>query len=107
MAGIKSMIVGWDEVEVHSSEPESDGGRINDYCSRNFKRRQPREAKPFAHPYVAGTMLGLVLFAAFFITGNGLGASGGLNRILVFFEDLIAPDHVDNTPYLLRWPAET
>jgi uncharacterized membrane protein YedE/YeeE len=65
------------------------------------KKRQPREAKPFAHPYVAGTMLGLVLFAAFFITGNGLGASGGLNRMIVFVQDLIAPDHVNNTPYLL------
>jgi hypothetical protein len=42
------------------------------------------------------------LFSAFFITGNGLGASGGMNRILVFFEDLLFPEHVDNTPYLLE-----
>ncbi|MFN2144546.1 MAG: YeeE/YedE thiosulfate transporter family protein [Anaerolineales bacterium] len=69
--------------------------------AEKIQKRKPREAKPFAHPYVAGTMLGIVLFAAFFITGEGLGASGGLNRILVFFEDLIVPKHVDNTPYLL------
>ena len=50
---------------------------------------------------MGGLLLGLVLFAAFFITGNGLGASGGLNRILVFFEDLIAPGHVDRTSYLI------
>jgi hypothetical protein len=60
-----------------------------------------REAKDYVNPYLAGTLLGLVLFAAFFITGNGLGASGGLNHILVFFEDLIVPGHVDRTPYLL------
>lgn len=60
-----------------------------------------RETKPYVHPYLAGTLLGLVLFGAFFITGNGLGASGGLNRILVFVEDLIAPEHVDRTPYLI------
>ncbi len=60
-----------------------------------------REAKDYVNPYLAGVILGAVLFAAFFFTGNGLGASGGLNRILVFFEDLIAPGHVDRTPYLL------
>lgn len=61
-----------------------------------------RETKPYINPYLGGLLLGLVLFTAFFITGNGLGASGGLNRILVFFEDLVASDHVDRTPYLLN-----
>jgi len=60
-----------------------------------------RAAKPYINPYLGGLLLGLVLFTAFFLTGNGLGASGGLNRILVFFEDLVAPGHVDRTPYLL------
>lgn len=60
-----------------------------------------RPEKSYINPYLAGALLGLVLFGAFFITGNGLGASGGLNRILVYFEDLIAPDHVNQTPYLL------
>jgi hypothetical protein len=58
-------------------------------------------AKPYINPYLAGILLGLVLFLAFFITGSGLGASGGINRILVFFEDLVAPGHVDRTPYLI------
>jgi uncharacterized membrane protein YedE/YeeE len=66
------------------------------------KPKRKREEKPYANPYLAGLVLGLVLFASFFFTGNGLGASGGLNRILVFFEDLIAPGHVNNTPYLLE-----
>lgn len=60
-----------------------------------------RETKPYINPYLGGFLLGVVLFLAFFITGNGLGASGGLNRILVFFEDLIAPGHVDQVPYLI------
>jgi len=66
------------------------------------KKQQPRQAKPYTNPYLAGLFLGLVLFASFFFTGNGLGASGGLNRILVFFEDLVAPQHVNTTPYLLE-----
>jgi uncharacterized membrane protein YedE/YeeE len=61
-----------------------------------------REEKPYANPYLAGVVLGLVLFASFFLTGNGLGASGGVNRILVFFEDLVVPEHVDRTPYLIK-----
>jgi hypothetical protein len=61
-----------------------------------------RETKSFVNPYLAGGLLGLVLFGAFFLTGNGLGASGGLNRILVYFEDLVAPKHVDRTAYLLK-----
>ncbi len=62
-------------------------------------RSQPR---PYLHPYLAGILLGLVLFAAFFFTGNGLGASGGVNRLVVFVEDLVAPQHVDRTSYLLE-----
>ncbi len=65
------------------------------------KVRRVREPKPYVHPYLGGFLLGLVLFAAFFITGNGLGASGGLNRYVVFVQDLIAPEHVDQTGYLL------
>ena len=60
-----------------------------------------RPTRPYIHPYLGGLLLGIVLFLAFFITGNGLGASGGLNRLLVFVEDLVASDHINRTPYLL------
>jgi uncharacterized membrane protein YedE/YeeE len=61
-----------------------------------------RPQKAYVHPYWGGLLLGLVLFLAFFLTGNGLGASGGLNRIVVFFEDLVVPGHVDRVAYLLK-----
>ncbi|GAB4499952.1 MAG: hypothetical protein OHK0052_15670 [Anaerolineales bacterium] len=61
-----------------------------------------RPEKPYVHPYLGGFLLGLVLFLAFFLTGNGLGASGGLNRLIVLVQDAIAPQHVDTTPYLLK-----
>ena len=60
-----------------------------------------RVVRDYVNPYLAGILLGLVLFAAFFVTGSGLGASGGMNRLIVFLEDLIAPGHVDRTRYLL------
>jgi uncharacterized membrane protein YedE/YeeE len=69
----------------------------NNFFTRIFKR----EEKSFVNPYLGGVLLGIVLFLSFFLTGNGLGASGGLNRILVFFEDMIAPEHVDRTSYLI------
>jgi len=60
-----------------------------------------RPEKPYVNPYLGGALLGVVLFLSFFITGNGLGASGGMNRIVVFVEDLIAPAHIDRIPFLL------
>ena len=39
-----------------------------------------RPSKPYANPYLGGVLLGLVLFASYFITGNGLGASGRPGR---------------------------
>ncbi len=61
-----------------------------------------RPKRDYIHPYLGGLLLGLVLFAAFFLTGNGLGASGGLNRLVVAVQDQVAPEHVDRTPYLLK-----
>jgi len=58
--------------------------------------------KPYLNPYLAGTLLGLVLFLAFFITGSGLGASGGLNRMVVYLQNIVAPEHIDQVPYLLK-----
>ena len=54
------------------------------------------------NPYLGGVLLGLVLFASFFVAGHGLGASGGVNRIVVAAEDLIVPEHVDRVPYLAQ-----
>ena len=59
-------------------------------------------ARPYMNPYLAGTALGIVLFLAYFVSGTGLGASGGLNRLLVSVQDVIAPDHIDQVPYLLK-----
>jgi hypothetical protein len=59
-------------------------------------------AKPYINPYLAGALLGVVLFLAFFLTGTGLGASGGLNRALVYVQNLFVPEHIDQVPYLLK-----
>lgn len=61
-----------------------------------------KSPKPYVNPYFGGMVLGIILFLAMFLTGNGLGSSGGTTRIVAFVEDLISPSHVDRTPYLLK-----
>jgi H+/Cl- antiporter ClcA len=61
-----------------------------------------RPERPYVHPYFGGMILGIILFLAILLTGNGLGSSGGTTRLVTFLEDQIAPAHVDRTPYLLK-----
>jgi hypothetical protein len=56
--------------------------------------------KPYANPYIAGVVLGVVLFAAYYLTGTGLGASGAIARLTVSAEAVVAPRHVDRNAYL-------
>lgn len=56
-----------------------------------------QDASPYMNPYVAGLALGVLLFVAFFLTGHGLGASGGLQRIEAAAVKIVAPEYVDRT----------
>jgi uncharacterized protein len=58
--------------------------------------KQPR---PYLNPYLAGTLLGVVLFLAFYVTGGGLGASAAMSRVQTGVLDWIAPAHVDRVAY--------
>ena len=62
------------------------------------------ECRPRAYmnPYVAGVLLGIVLFTAFLLTGHGLGASGGMARVVAVANDAVAPKNVDHAPYLAK-----
>ncbi len=62
----------------------------------------PTSPKPFVHPYFGGMVLGIVLFLALLLTGNGLGSSGATSRFVTAVTDVFAPEHVDRTPYLLK-----
>lgn len=78
---------------------------VNKTLNKGFNLRAflfDRPKRDYWHPYLGGLLLGIVLFMSFFLTGNGLGASGGLNRIVVYVEDKIVPEHIDRVPYLLK-----
>lgn len=68
----------------------------------DWRERLRRPERPYVHPYLGGALLGVVLFLAIFLTGNGLGASGGINRLIVYVQDKVAPEHVDRVSYLLK-----
>jgi hypothetical protein len=59
-----------------------------------------REPRPYLNPYLAGALLGVVLFLAFFVTGGGLGASGALSHVMAGVTKWFSPDHVDRVAYL-------
>ncbi len=58
-----------------------------------------REPRPYVNPYVAGTLLGIVLFLSLYVTGGGLGASAAMSRVQTGVLDLVAPGHVDRVAY--------
>jgi hypothetical protein len=59
----------------------------------------------FVNPYLAGVLLGLVLLASLLLTGQGLGASGGVYRVGVSAVDAVAPHHVQGGSYLSQAAA--
>jgi len=53
----------------------------------------------YLNPYIAGALLGFVLFFAFLLTRGGLGASGAISRVQVFFTGIFFQSHVDRVGY--------
>ncbi len=55
------------------------------------------------NPYLAGTMLGLVLLLAMYLSGRGLGASGGLKYCVVSAVGAVAPDHAQKSAFYSKY----
>jgi hypothetical protein len=53
----------------------------------------------YMNPYIAGILPGLVLLAAMFFSGRGLGASGGIKYAVVAAVDAVAPEHAQQSAY--------
>lgn len=58
-----------------------------------------KEPRKYINPYLGGVLLGLVLVAAFWISGRGLGASGAPKSALVAGVEAIAPQHAANSAF--------
>jgi len=61
------------------------------------------EKRSYMNPYLAGTILGLVLLAAMFLSGRGLGASGGIKYAVVAVVGAVDHQHAIETPYYSKY----
>ena len=53
----------------------------------------------YLNPYLGGVLLGLVLIAANFVSGRGLGASGAAKSTVVAAVETVAPNHTENSTF--------
>jgi len=57
----------------------------------------------YMNPYLAGILLGLVLLAAMFLSGRGLGASGGIKYTVVAMVGAIDKQHAMDSPFYSKY----
>lgn len=56
-------------------------------------------SKKYWNPYLGGIFLGLVLVAAFYFSGRGLGASGAVKSVTMAGVETIAPGYAEQAQY--------
>ena len=54
----------------------------------------------YLNPYLGGVLLGLILLAANFTSGRGLGASGAIKSTIVSAMTTVAPAAGENSPFV-------
>lgn len=64
------------------------------------------QSRRYLNPYLGGVLLGMVLLAANFISGRGLGASGAIKSVVVAGMSTIAPQHVATTHFYSEYKQE-
>jgi uncharacterized protein len=57
----------------------------------------------YMNPYLAGTLLGAVLLMAMYISGRGLGASGGIKYCTVSLVGTLDRKHAENSVYYSKY----
>lgn len=66
-----------------------------------MKSLKHRDSDPnkYMNPYLAGFLLGLVLIAAFFFSGEGLGGSGAVKDFVKASVVKVMPEYAENANY--------
>jgi len=57
----------------------------------------------YLNPYLGGVLLGLVLLAANFVAGRGLGASGAIKSTVITATEAVAPDYSAKNEYFAEY----
>jgi uncharacterized membrane protein YedE/YeeE len=76
---------------------------ITIYDMRKSEKSGPTK---YLNPYVGGVLLGIVLLAANFISGRGLGASGAMKSVVVTSITTIAPVSSENLGFVKEFRAD-
>ena len=63
-------------------------------------KSKERKVRPYLSPYIGGVLLGLVLLAANFVSGRGLGASGAIKSTVVTAVTAVAPSTLENSGFV-------
>ena len=58
------------------------------------------------NPYFGGLMLGLLIAATFYVTGRGVGATGGTKATVVSAVDMVAPEHAETQEFFSKYVDE-
>lgn len=59
--------------------------------------------KKYMNPYFAGTLLGLVLLLAMYLSGRGLAASGGIKYCVVSIVGSLSNEHVAKSEFYSKY----
>jgi hypothetical protein len=59
--------------------------------------------RQYLNPYLAGTLLGIVLLLAMVVSGRGLGASGGIKYCVVSVVGAVSPQHAESSTYYSKY----
>ncbi len=71
----------------------------------NMEQEKVKRTK-YLNPYIAGVLLGLVLLAANYFSGRGLGASGAVKSVIVSAVQTVAPGHAENASFYKEYKAQ-
>ena len=61
--------------------------------------------RPCWHPYTAGVAIGLSIVLAYYVSGRGVGASGGITRMVASLQHWLLPDLTEQSAYLAHYFA--
>jgi uncharacterized membrane protein YedE/YeeE len=72
----------------------------------NMSKSEKSGPTKYLNPYVGGVLLGIVLLAANFISGRGLGASGAMKSVVITSITTIAPASSGNLGFVKEFRAD-
>ncbi|MCK5206687.1 MAG: YeeE/YedE family protein [Cyclobacteriaceae bacterium] len=66
-------------------------------------KKEDVNMRPYMNPYLAGFLLGILLLITIYITGRGLGASGGIKAVVLLIAKTFQPHQWENGVYFQQY----